>query len=461
MTGPSSPLQDYQHTDADIPEHVHAILQMAGAHIEPASDTGYEIHTITAKDLCDTPDDPAAELLGPLIQKGGRTIIVGDTGEGKTTLALQMVKTTLTGETFLGYQGIGGGRALAVDLEQGIRSIKRALRDANLANRQDVDLALIPDGLALDRSTEHLLELDRVITLGQYTIVVLDPYYKAHQAEDPNAERPIIDLMRILDGLRAKHGFALLLPTHPRKRSTTDGSGPRRLTIHDPAGSGAITRGAEIVLGIERVAHGHARLRYLKDRDSDLPVGEAWHLLYNRREGYTRDPKDLEPARDYPEDIKATKDDRWLTLREWKDLVGTSQERTREALETLLTNGDMIQTTGPPGRSRLAKCYKLTTEKEGYPQDYPQLTPTDPNRPYPPKVSTKNRHCTDPHKKGQSRSVGVSSEFPGDETPTDLLTLPISKVSRRSVVSHLDREDESSEVSTSPDGSLSPDDLPF
>ena len=423
---------DYDHpgyTDADIPEHVHAILQMTGARIDAPLDTGYTINVTTARALCDTPDDPAAELLGPLIQKGGRTIIVGDTGEGKTTIALQMAKATLTGADFLGYQGIGGGRALVADLEQGVRSVNRALRDAGLSNRQDVDLALIPDGLALDRSTEHLLELDRIITLGGYTIVILDPYYKAHQAEDPNAERPIIDLMRILDGLRAKHGFALLLPTHPRKRSTIDGTGPRRLTIHDPAGSGAITRGAEIVIGIERVAHGYARLRYLKDRDSDLPVGEAWHLLYNRRDGYTRDPKDLQPDRDYPEEIKATEDDRWLTMKEWKDLISASHDRTREAVETLLERGDMIQIVGPPGRSHRAKCYKLATE-----EDYPHLlSPTVPYCPHDERTVGKS---TVPDPPGQSRTVQDSTLPLGDETPTVPLSSPIREDSGRTVVSH-------------------------
>src|SRR3990167_8056728 len=214
----------------DAPFHWDTELAPGNTPAPSLGDHHFTLHTQTAKDLCDTPDDDRHELLGPLIQHAGRTIIVGDTGEGKTTLALQLIRHILDGTTFLDiYPGAGQGRALILDLEQGVRSVKRALRDANLHNRTDVDLGAVPDGLALDRDDQHILELDPVLNLGAYTIVTLDPYYKAHQADEPNAERPIIDLMRKLDALRARHGFALILPAHPRKEAVGS-SGPRRLT---------------------------------------------------------------------------------------------------------------------------------------------------------------------------------------------------------------------------------------
>src|SRR5262249_52997398 len=89
-------------------------------------------------------------LLGPLVMRGARTIVVADTGHGKTTLCLQLGAAVLTGAEALGYTGAGRGPLLVVDLEQGIRSIKRSLRDACLADRDDVLYMLVPDGLALD-----------------------------------------------------------------------------------------------------------------------------------------------------------------------------------------------------------------------------------------------------------------------------------------------------------------------
>ena len=40
--------------------------------------------------------------------------------------------------------------------------------------------------------------------------------------------------------------------------------------------------------------HGYARLRYLKDRDGDLPIGETLELLYDKENGYRADPRNDE-----------------------------------------------------------------------------------------------------------------------------------------------------------------------
>jgi hypothetical protein len=325
--------------------------------------TGFQLHVTTARDLCNEPDDPGGgQLLGPLLLQGGRTIIVGDTGQGKTSLAFQMIQATLDAAPFLDWTGTGkGGRALIVDLEQGRRSVKRGLRDANLDDREDIDLVLVPDGLSLDSEPAELDELDRVIHAGGYTIVNLDPYYKAHRADEPNAERPIVDLMRKLDQLRARHGFSLILPAHPRK-DIAGAATIRKLTIHDIAGSGAVTRGAEIVLAIERIAHGLARLRFLKDREGDLPIGEAFHLHYTKTDGFTRDPKDTAPARDYHADIlAASTDGQWRTIRDYMADLKAGDKTLRPHLANLVTDHLLEYQEGPEGRTKNSKCWRLTT----------------------------------------------------------------------------------------------------
>ncbi len=145
---------------------------------------------------------------------------------------------------------------------------------------------VIPDGLALDQSETEVAALKTLIAERHPAVVILDPFYKAHRAADPNQERPVVELMRVLDRIRSEHRFALLLPAHPRKEQQS--RGPRKLTLHDVAGSGAITRGAEVVIAIERLAHGASRLRYLKDHDGDLPVGDTLALLYDRMRGFRR-----------------------------------------------------------------------------------------------------------------------------------------------------------------------------
>lgn len=400
-----------------------------------APDPGFKLDLITAADLCDEPDLDTGQLLGPLILSGGRTIIVGDTGEGKTTLVLQLIRTVLDGGTFLDWQGAGEGRVLIIDLEQGRRAVKRSLRENGLDQRDDVDLALVPDGLALDRDSEHYAELDRVIGEGGYSIVALDPYYKAHRSDEPNAERPIVDLMRMLDRLRADYGFSLLLPAHPRKQAPGSAT-IRHLTIHDIAGSGAVVRGAEVVIGIERIATGVARLRFLKDREGELPIGEAWSLLYNKSEGYRRDPKDLEPPKDYPGIVRQGMGGEWMTVTDVKKACDIGQAAAEQALKTLLGQEIVEYQEGPPGRSKKAQCYRLV--------DLP----------------------------GNAQVSEVSGVSGGDGGTTYPLTPPVLGVSGE-VSSHthgsvLTQNDESDEVSTTKIDAHDPsvqsmldDDIPF
>ena len=152
-------------------------------------------------------------------------------------------------------------------------------------------------------------------------VVCLDPWYKAHRA-DANEERAVVDLMRILDALRVRYGFALILPAHPRKDPTSNGA--RRLTLHDVAGSGALTRGVEVVVAIERLSHGYARLRILKDRDGDLPVGEAWPLIFTRGEGFRLDPKEEQTTEELEQRILSDESREWRTSKEWSAELSVS-----------------------------------------------------------------------------------------------------------------------------------------
>ncbi|GEM_PF-1808359 len=307
---------------------------------------------LTAPELMALPEPEGAELLGPLLLRGGRTIVGGAPGHGKTTLSLAIAKAVLTGGELLGYQGAGAGPILIVDLEQGVRSIKRSLAEAGLAEMPDVHILAIPDGLALDSDEREAAELERVVAELRPAVVLLDPYYKSHRG-DANEERAVTDLMRRLDGLRARHGFALLLPAHVRKELV--GNGARKLTLDDLAGSGALTRGAEVVLGIERLAHGFARLRYLKDRDGDLPVGEAVNLTYSKADGF-RVKEDADPetkARDLGADGE------WRTDREWAALLGCARERANRVLSGLAEAGLAEFELGPDGRSKRSKCWRI------------------------------------------------------------------------------------------------------
>jgi AAA domain len=242
---------------------------------------------VTARELCAIPDPPVSDqLLGPLLIRAQRTVLGAHTGEGKTSMSLWMVRAVVDGAEFLGWPGRGGVRALYLDAEQGLRSAKRRLREVGLDECDAVDYVRVPDGLALDADPRHVAEVERLLAAGEYALVVADPLYKLHTG-DSNAEREAVDLMRCFDAWREHFGFALILPSHLRK--PVQGT---KLSIHDVFGSSAYVRGAEVVLGLQRVRPGYARLHFLKDRDGDLPVGEHWGLLFDRGQGFVRDPDD-------------------------------------------------------------------------------------------------------------------------------------------------------------------------
>jgi KaiC/GvpD/RAD55 family RecA-like ATPase len=314
----------------------------------------------TGRELSELPDRGDTDMLvGPLIGRGARTIIVGDTGHGKSTLANQFGSAALTGVECLGYQGAGAGPVVIVDLEQGLRSLKRAAHEAGFDKRDDVFYVLAPDGLALDSNDTDRGELERVIAAHRPAVLILDPYYKAHRG-DANEERAVVDLMRYLDGLRAQYGFALILPAHPRKDPTS--SGARKLTLHDVAGSGAIVRGAEVVIGLERLSHGYARLRILKDRDGDLSVGDVWPLIFTRGEGFKLDPKEDKTAEQLETHIAADRSGEWRTVKEWAAELGIREGRARKLLERLAESQAVESRIGPPGRSPRAHCYRTAPE---------------------------------------------------------------------------------------------------
>jgi hypothetical protein len=327
------------------------------ATVEPT----FVIETFTARELCELPDPYGNwQLLGPYVIRGGRLIVVGDTGEGKTALVMQFVRGVVTGDDVLGHTGVGEGPALILDLEQGLRSAKRAVRVAGLHERDDVHVARCPDGLALDSNSEHVAALRALLEQLRPVVVALDPYYKLYRHLDPNEEHGVVELMRFLDALRVEFGFALILPAHPRK-DQPGRVGIRKLTIHDVAGSGALTRGVEVVLGIERGNPGFARLRVLKDRDGDLLVGKAVGLIFNRDHGFQLDPREqVEQAELDRRAVEIGSDGKWRTLTEFTKELGVGKARARMTLEHLTEAGELEYEKGPEGRRFDADCWRTS-----------------------------------------------------------------------------------------------------
>jgi hypothetical protein len=233
------------------------------------------------------------QVVGPLMQRGMRTTIGAQTGEGKTTLALQAIRALVFREPFLdeAWTPPAPGKALIVDLEQGEETVKTRLREAGLADTDRVDVLWQPAGLALDSDQADQALLYEALKSGGYDLVLIDPLYQMHRG-NPNDERTAADLMRLLDGWAREFNFALVIPMHARKPHPQAG---KQFTIHDIAGAGTWNRNAEFVIGLQLMSTGSSRIHFFKDRigGAGAPaVGSHWWLSFDREKGFARTHKE-------------------------------------------------------------------------------------------------------------------------------------------------------------------------
>ena len=127
---------------------------------------------LTALELCERPDpEHGGELLGPLIVQGARTIVLGHTGAGKSTLISRLSAAIVSGSSFLDWAGVGDGRVLLIDLEQSEADAKRMLREAGLDHSQAIGVALVPDGLELDSDDAQLTMVEQAIIDGSFDVL--------------------------------------------------------------------------------------------------------------------------------------------------------------------------------------------------------------------------------------------------------------------------------------------------
>ena len=307
-----------------------------GATDDPLADVWQPPDDLTAREVCELPLPEGQEVLGPVALRGGRVVIGGKSGEGKSTLCMGIVKAVSDGTEFLEWTGCGG-TVLIFDLEQGLRTVQRQLHRNGLHESEQVRYYRIPDGLSLDTNEVQAEWMRGLILQYRPVMVVLDPLYKAHQG-DSNDERAMVDMMRRLDKWRDELGFCLVIPMHLRK---TD---PRAAhpTMDDIFGSGGLTRGAEVVLGIRKKAPGKSDLYFWKDRDGDLHEESRWALDFNHQDGFTRDPEDKgAPPHEVIMRAFLASGAGVMTHREIMSQTGLSPDKSRDAIKMMEAEGSL------------------------------------------------------------------------------------------------------------------------
>lgn len=202
-------------------------------------------------------------LVPGLLERGDRLMVTGGEGSGKSVMTRQTAVTVAAGvHPFTGAR-IEPRRVLLVDLENGTRHLRRALRGlldhAALIGRPVPDDGLWiesrPAGLDLTTAADEVW-LKALCASHAPDLLVIGPLYRMH-AGDMAKEEPARALTRVLDDIRARHGCALVIETHAGHGA---GMGVRDLR---PVGSSLFRRWPEFGYGLRPKDDDGAVMRFV------------------------------------------------------------------------------------------------------------------------------------------------------------------------------------------------------
>ncbi|NKZ90488.1 AAA family ATPase [Rhodococcus hoagii] len=202
-------------------------------------------------------------LVPGMLERMERIILTGAEGGGKSVLCSQLAACMAGGihpftSDLLG-EGDQGIRVLVIDCENSAAQSRRRYRMVvNKVNEvrttHDVEpvdwgeqmfIDMRPAGIDL-LSARDVSWLEHAISSTAPDLLVMGPLYKLHH-ENPNDETAARELTWVLDGLRERHGFALLTEAHAG--NATDMNGNRNMR---PIGSSLFRRWSEYGFGLAR-----------------------------------------------------------------------------------------------------------------------------------------------------------------------------------------------------------------
>lgn len=213
-------------------------------------------------DVLDAPDDaPGGEWLIPgVVRRNWRVILTGAEGLGKMVLLRQLAWSASQGcFPFAQGQWMEPIRTLLVDMEnprdaiqETGRMIRTAVRAARASINADYDpqrqmIYEKPGGMEI-RTRKDRVDLEAAIAAFGPDMVIMGPQYKmfrrgTHETDEQAAQAT----QQVLDDLRTRHKFALVLEAHSAKGS------PGSTRSLEVSGSSAWMRWPEVGIGIRKV----------------------------------------------------------------------------------------------------------------------------------------------------------------------------------------------------------------
>lgn len=170
--------------------------------------------------------DPEPWVIPGMMRRGWRAVVVASEGAGKTVLMRQLAGAVAAGVHPLTQEQIEPRMALVVDLENPRDAIAASLARINAAASQSPNhsdaLAWIesrPQGIDI-RTRSGRLDLEAVLAEVRPDLLCLGPVYKLYRAGGRETDELAAgEAMDVLDDLRTRYRFALVLEHHAPKGS--------------------------------------------------------------------------------------------------------------------------------------------------------------------------------------------------------------------------------------------------
>lgn len=233
----------------------------------------------SADTIADRTVDHLPWIIPGMMRRGWRSVIVGPEGSGKSLLTLQCALLASAGIHPLHYKPIPPVVVVVVDLEnpeEEVTSRIKGLRQQIQQQRGDWQahrpfVWQQPGGIDL-RSRKHRAQLDAMCATYQPDLVCIGPVYKSYEkrAGERGHEDAVRHVMAILDDLRTRHNFALMLEHH----APLDGNGSGKREIR-PSDTMLWLRWPEIGIGMNPDPEHKVTVMHLKRWRGDR-VKSSW-----------------------------------------------------------------------------------------------------------------------------------------------------------------------------------------
>jgi len=182
--------------------------------------------SLTLYELADRAEAIAPVVIPGMMHRDYRTIVVAEEGAGKSLLLRTIAMSASQGYHPFSHQRIEPVRALIIDLENPTQAITQTavpymnmLRELDGASFDAERLRFFrrPGGIEI-RSLSDRAELQREIAFHKPELVCIGPIYKMYRRQTGESYEDSADeAMAVLDDLRTKHEFALIMEHHAAK----------------------------------------------------------------------------------------------------------------------------------------------------------------------------------------------------------------------------------------------------